>query len=123
LDFLYSVTLLVSLTAGASAPLAGLVALARAWLLLPRDHEGSLTQRLCQVADTGAVVSVAFAIVSIGVHMAFGHQTGSAEGLGPLAFFAIHPAYFGVMAMAALGALLSRLARARLTRQEEGSCS
>lgn len=123
MDLLYSITLLVSLTVGALSQLAGFVALVKAWRLLPGEPESTLTQRICRAASTGALVSVAFAIVSIGVHMTFGHRPGSAEGLGPSAFFSIDPAYLGAFAMAAMAALLARLARVRLARPTEDSCS
>lgn len=123
LDLLYSTTLLAALTAGALSLTAGLVALVRTWHQPTGVPESSLRQRLCQAATSGALVSVAFAIVSIGVHILFGHRPGSAEGLGPVAFFAIHPAYLGTSAMAALAALFSRLARARQAERTEESCS
>ena len=68
-------------------------------------------------------MSLSFAVLSAGVHLGFGHRPGSAEGLGPVAFFAIHPAYLGALAIAAVAMLLSRLANARLARCTEGSCS
>ena len=68
-------------------------------------------------------MSVVVAIVSIGIHLAFGHRPASAEGLGPIAFFAVHPAYLGAVAMAAMATLSVRLTRVRLAERTEGPCS
>ena len=114
MDLLYSITLLVSLTTGALSHLAGLLALARTWRLFAGELESSWTQRICRGATTGALVSVAFSVVSIAVHLTFGHRPGTTEGLGPKAFFAIHPAYLGALFMAAIGALLANRATSRL---------
>lgn len=116
MDPLYSITLLVSLTAGALSVLVGLPALAKTWLLFPGKPESSGTRRICRVATTGALVSVGFAILSIGVHLTFSHRPGSAEGLGLIAFLIVHPAYLGALFTAAVGALLASLAKSRLER-------
>lgn len=116
MDLLYSITLLVSLTTGALSQLAGLLALARTWRLYAGELESSWTQGVCRVATSGALVSVAFTMVSIGVHLTFDHRPGSTEGLGPKAFFATHPAYLGALFMAAAGALLANRAKSRLER-------
>ena len=114
MNFVYSLTLLVALTTGALCLLAGLAALARTRRPLPGEPERSLTLSLYRVARTGALVSITFAIVSMGVHLAFGHRPGTAEGLGPLAFFTVHPAYLGTVAMASTVGLFAHLGRSRL---------
>ncbi len=116
MDRLYSITLLASLVAGALAQLAGLLALVMAWSQVGENRSAAV-RRLCQIATSGALACIVFALVSGGVHLAFGHRPGSSDGLGPIAFFAIHPAYLGTLFMASTAAWLSRTAGVRLDRQ------
>jgi hypothetical protein len=111
LDLLYSITLLVALFAGALSLLAGIVALVRARRPVQGESKSSPSPRIYRVATTGALVSVVFAVVSIAVHLAFGHRPGSVEGLDLPAFFALHPSYLGVFAMAAGAGLLAHFAK------------
>lgn len=123
MDPLYSLALLVSLIAAAVSLLVGTVALLGAWRLSSIDAVDSMLRRLGRVVSVGVPASLSFAAVSAGVHLSFGHRPGSAAGLGPVAFFTIHPAYLGALAISAVALLVMRLARLRLARRAEGSCS
>lgn len=119
MDLLYSLALLVSLTAGAVGLLAGLVALVGTWRHSPVEATASQVRSLGRVVSAGVPVSLCFAAFSAGVHLSFGHRPGSAEGLGPVSFLAIHPAYLAALAVAAVAVLSLGLARVRLARDAE----
>ena len=116
MDRLYSTTLLVALVAGALGHLAGLLALVMASRHVGENRSDAV-RRLCQIATSGALACIVFAIVSGGVHLAFGHRPGSPDGLGAVPFFAIHPAYLGALFMTSTAAWFSRVAGTRLDRQ------
>ena len=100
-DQLYSLTLLVALAA------AGLAAVGSVGLLL-RPQSSVLRRCLYTVARIGGLAALAFGLLSLAVHVAFAHRPGTAEALGPVSFFEVHPAYLVVFVVAAGAIALSR---------------
>lgn len=95
-DALYSLALLLALVAasaclvlGAATRLGRLPGVARPW------------------ARAAGWTAIGCGLVSLAVHVAFGHRPGTAEALGPASFVALHPAYLGVVASAVLGLRLA----------------
>lgn len=109
MDQLYSITLLVALTAGTLGTGAGLAA------LRPRSGTGSGSGSgtgAGRLALGCALVAAVSGTVSLGVHAIHGHGPASAESLGGFAFFLVHPAYLAVLLLVTASALLARRALA-----------
>ncbi len=83
----------VSLAAGAVARLGRWRGLASSW------------------AVRAAWTALAAGLLSLTVHVVFGHRPGTPEALGVAPFVAVHPAYLGVVASALAGLGLARAGR------------
>ena len=96
-DQIYSLTLLAALLA------AGLSAVGALGLLWRRR-----SRRLGAVAWIAGLTAMAFGLLSLTVHLAFGHRPGTTEVLGLVAFFEAHPAYLIVFVIVRLAAVAGR---------------
>lgn len=99
-DRFYSLMLLAAFLA------VGLSAVAVLGLLWRRR-----SRRLGAVAWIAGLAALTFGCLSLIVHLAFGHRPGSADALGPVAFFEVHPAYVAVFAIGACAAAVGSRSR------------
>ncbi|MEM7349499.1 MAG: hypothetical protein AAF657_01750 [Acidobacteriota bacterium] len=102
MDTVYSLTLLIALIAASVSAVGGLTLRLRR----PLPAVGALGR----VLRASGPVAVVFGVLSLAVHLAFGHRPGTAEALGPIAFFDVHPSFLAVFALAALGLVVRRRA-------------
>lgn len=102
MDTIYSLSLLVSLATGIIALILALT------LFMKRPQLGPCRLQSFQRALT-VIISVALIalIASLGVHVAFGHPTGSDQALGFVEFFTIHPSYLVALALPLAAGLLA----------------
>ena len=101
-DQLYSLSLLAALSAAVFAAISAAGLFVQRRLPVSKD-------RLTTLARRGGLSALAFGLLSVAVHFAFGHRPGTAEALGPMAFFAVHPAFLVVFALAVVAVAASRL--------------
>lgn len=99
-DQLYSLTLLVALVAAGVGVVGALGLLWRRRSVL-RRRSGAVA-RICGLA------ALTFGLLSLAVHLAFGHRPGTAEALGPVAFFEAHPAFLVVFAAGVVAVVAGR---------------
>lgn len=115
-DVLYSWTLLLALAGGGASAAAGLAALLtrRRSPTAPAEGlaGGGRGPRLTRIAVRLAAFSFAALVISVTVHVGWGHRPGSPEALSPVEFLRIHPSFVVAGALAG-GGLLASLAHMR----------
>ena len=110
MDTIYSLSLLVSLVSGALSALLASRSLRPALAArLPRPFRLATGRR--RLARGAIVVAFAALLVSLGVHLVWGHRPGTPAELPVLAFFRIHPAYLAAAALPLGSALWLRSRR------------
>lgn len=108
MDTLYSVTLLISLAAGALA-IAVAVLPHFPWVrrLLPLRMQGNGNSHLRSALLI--LVALTSLVLSLVVHLVFGHRPGSPDALRLFEFFGVHPSFIVAGLLPAIAAALHRL--------------
>jgi hypothetical protein len=101
MDALYSGTLFVASGLAVIGALAGVMVLCRPGRILRR------TVLLC------VVVALVFGVVSIAVHLWYGHGPGTPEPMDLRRFLDVHPAYSIVVMLSSFSFLAALLSRQR----------
>lgn len=86
-DTLYSLTLLAALVSGAVGAFAGILSLCRPW------------PRVRWIGLRCGLLALALGVLSIGVHLHFGHGPAAPEPMALGRFLRIHPAYGAVFVL------------------------
>jgi hypothetical protein len=102
MDTLYSMALLLSFA-------AGIIALILALTLFMKQPQLGPCRLLSFRRALMAIIAVALAalLVSLAVHVVFGHPTGSEQALGFIGFFTVHPSYLVALALPLAAGLLA----------------
>ncbi len=115
MDSIYWASLLISLLAGALAVLLGFLSLRPSMAArLPRLLQSATKRR--RIAALAIVVAVASLLVSVGVHITWGHRPGTPEGLAVFEFLEVHTSYLFAAGLPAFAAVLLWLGGNHATR-------
>lgn len=119
MDSIYSLSLLVSLLSGASSFLLSALALVpRLPAALPRCLR--LEPKRRRLARLALYLSLLSLLISVTVHLLWGHRPGTPDGLAIPEFLRVHPSYLVAAGLPTLSALLLGFTEPRSTRLHRG---